>query len=157
MGIMPGESKSSKRRIEAKERQKKALQMRLAGASFDQIAEALGYANRSGAYDAVQRVMKGIPEPEAKLYKKLNIERLNRLLVALWPTATRELPDKDIIAQAIRVIAEMNKLSGAYAPVESKITLDMVRDVARKIAEQEGTTEEMVMAEAEEIVKSMGF
>ena len=51
----------------------------------------------------------------------------------------------------------MNKLSGAYAPVESKITLDMVRDVARKIAEAEGTTEEAVMAEAEEIVKSMGF
>ena len=156
---MPGESKSSKRRIEAKERQQKGIRLRMAGATYVQIAEQLGYRSASGAYAAVKVALEAIPKPEAELYRRLNIERLDRLLLTIRERSTDidSKPDRRDIAQCISIIAEMNKLSGAYAPVESKITLDMVRDVARKIAEAEGTTEEAVMAEAEEIVKSMGF
>jgi len=156
---MPGESKSSKRRIEAKERQQRGIRLRMAGATYAQIADQLGYRSASGAYAAVKVALEGIPQPEAELYKRLNIERLNRLLLAIWERSTDmdSKPDRRDIAQCISIIAEMNKLSGAYAPVESKITLAMVHEVAKRIAEAEGTTEEMVMAEAEEIVKGMGF
>jgi len=79
---MPGESKSSKRRIEAKEKQKQALQLRMAGITFDEIAERLGYAQKSGAFHAVAKALNDIPRREAQDYKLLNLERLNRAILA---------------------------------------------------------------------------
>ncbi len=148
---MPGESKSSPRRIVAKEKQKRALQLRMAGATFAQIAETMGLPHASSAYDCIMRAMSHIPEPEAKLYKKLNLERLNRLLMALWQTAIAERPDRRDIAQCLSIIAEMNKLVGAYEP--DRVSMTFVHDMAQKIADAEGVPVSEVMEEAKRIAE----
>ena len=79
-----GESKSSPRRIEAVQRQRRALELRVAGASFDDIAGALGYASKSGAYMAVRAGLNRVPAPEAMFYRALNLERLNRARLQNW-------------------------------------------------------------------------
>ena len=42
------------RRIQAHERQLKALELRLAGVTYQQIADELGYSGRQGAFKAVE-------------------------------------------------------------------------------------------------------
>lgn len=85
---MPGESKTSPRRLEAALRSKQALELRMAGVNFDQIANKLGYSNRSGAYQAVMAALRRLPAPEVEEYRKLNIERLNKARMANWPNVT---------------------------------------------------------------------
>ena len=50
-----GESLTSPRRIEAKVRAAKAVQLRFEGYSFDAIAHTLGFKDRSGAWHAIRR------------------------------------------------------------------------------------------------------
>ena len=65
---MPGESRTSPRRIDAVAKQHKALALRYSGATFDAIAQELGYANRQGAHMAVEAALqKTIQEPADEL------------------------------------------------------------------------------------------
>ena len=72
------------RRIAAHARQLQALELRLAGATYEQIAEQLGYAGRSGAFKAVESALKQtLREPAAEL-RSLSAERLDRATLAIW-------------------------------------------------------------------------
>ena len=61
-----GESRHSPRRFRAAERQQEALGLRIAGASYAQIAEQLGYRGPQGAKAAIDAVLlKTAREPAA--------------------------------------------------------------------------------------------
>jgi len=145
---VPGESKSSKRRIEAKEKQKQALQLRLAGVTFDEIAERLGYAQKSGAWHAVAKALNDIPKREAMDYKLLNLERLNRAILALWSKVLSA--DLQAILALVRIVAEINKLTGAYEPLKLDIT-----EHIREMAKQEGWDPDEAVREAQRIMEGM--
>jgi len=102
----------------AKERQ--ALDLRLAGATFDAIAERLGYADRSGAQRAVERAMTSTLQEPADQLRELQAARLDRLLLAIWPTALDG--DAKAIAQARGLIDQLCKLLGLNAP--TKVDVD---------------------------------
>lgn len=75
---------------EAADRHAKALELHLAGASYDAIAKAVGYAGRSGAYKAVQEALKAQqsrPMDDELLLSEL--ARLDAMLTGLWPKARR--------------------------------------------------------------------
>ena len=117
---MPGESKTSPRRIEAVERARQALELRIAGATFDQIASQLGYANRSGAYLAVKAALNRIPAHEVEEYRRLNIERLNRMRLANNPN----IKSGDTAAMRVEISIQEReaKYLGLDAPVKQEIT-----------------------------------
>jgi transcriptional regulator len=81
---MPGKSKTSKDRINARERQGKALEMRKAGYTYQVIADNLGYYDRAAAEKAVRRALERITEEPAKEVLKLELERLDAMLTQLW-------------------------------------------------------------------------
>ena len=61
------ESKYSPRRIEVVDKQRKAVELRMAGRTWQEIADALGYADHSGAVRAVQDSLRktlGAPSAE---------------------------------------------------------------------------------------------
>lgn len=60
-----GESLSSPRRIAAKLRAAKVLQLRTSGATWEAIARGLGFADASGAYRSYRRAMDRILWQEA--------------------------------------------------------------------------------------------
>lgn len=82
-----GESATSQRRLSAFERQLDALSLRARGLTYQQIGEALGYRDRSGAYLAVQGAMKRVSYTLEKDALSLDIERLNDLTRAIMPRA----------------------------------------------------------------------
>ncbi|HYF56794.1 MAG TPA: hypothetical protein VEA41_21270, partial [Salinarimonas sp.] len=75
-GPRKGEDKHSQRRLRvALEKQLKALEMKAAGASYDAIAAACGYADKGGAYKAVSAGLKATLKLPADEVRFLEIER----------------------------------------------------------------------------------
>ncbi|MEV0543797.1 hypothetical protein [Nocardia salmonicida] len=66
-------------------RQTEALNMRLLGATWDQIAKEKGYADPSGAYRAVEAVLKRVESAGASELRKLEDMRLDLALRKVGP------------------------------------------------------------------------
>lgn len=111
-----GEDKASPRRIEAVEKRKRALQLRKAGATYDQIASQVGYSNRGGAYRAVMQELRDLPRDDAEDVFALETERLDQVLMALWPTAMKG--NVRSAETVIRVMERRAKLLGLDKPVK---------------------------------------
>ena len=80
-------SPTSLRRLSVADKRRRALDLRKAGASFDSIAQELGYKNRGAAHKAVMAALAAtLREPAAEV-RKLELERLDRLLLVVWPLA----------------------------------------------------------------------
>ncbi len=63
-----------------------ALELRKAGASYEQIATKLGYPDAAAAHTAVQHALGEAAESERDT-PALELERLNALLMGLWAKA----------------------------------------------------------------------
>lgn len=146
---MPGESKTSRRRLAAAQRQRNALELRIGGASFDQIAEQLNYASKSGAYHAVMAALRRVPAPEADTYRSINLERLNRIRLAIAQAVRRG--ELLAIDREIKLQQEEAKLLGLYAP--EKIDLTVTRERLVKVAMEEGLDEVEAVALVEEMLR----
>ena len=121
------ESKSSPRRIAAKERQKQALELRIAGVTFQTIADRVGYKSPQAAWDAVSRALAEIPRPAAEQLRALDVERLDKLEVAVWPRALRGEPDA--VLSALRILGQRAKLLGLEVPVPTIAQLQVEENV----------------------------
>lgn len=87
---MPTESKTSVRRLEAAERQRRALEMRRAGATFEVIAKQLGWRSGSGAYQAVMAALRRTQQEPADVLRRLELERIDRLWLEMFAQATSD-------------------------------------------------------------------
>lgn len=96
------ESRTSPRRIRAAERQVQALELRKAGASFHAIAKALGYTSAYGAQVAVEACLRRAAIPVAEEALKIDAQRLDDLLLAVWQKA--KAGELDYWDRALRVI-----------------------------------------------------
>ena len=110
--VYHGESKTSPRRIVATEKQKQAMELRLRGASFEQISQALDYSCASSAYRAVMAALAKVPAPEVTTYRKINTERLNKLRINNWKDA--EKGNARAIEIEIKIQQEEARLLGLY-------------------------------------------
>lgn len=72
-----------------REREAAAVRLRRGGATYELIAQTLGYSCRSSAYRAVDRALARVTDTEATLLLKLELERLDEMFRALWPQAMR--------------------------------------------------------------------
>jgi len=75
---------------QAREREAQAMELRKAGASYPAIARQLGYASHEGARQAVVRVLDALEVESAESgqqVRRLEMERLDALLVGLWKKA----------------------------------------------------------------------
>lgn len=72
------------------ERAERALELRLAGASFDAIAKTLGYSNKGGAFKAVQRALSARkPSTSQRDAAEVELARLDAMTSGLWVKARK--------------------------------------------------------------------
>jgi hypothetical protein len=98
-----------------------AIGMRLAGATWNEIAHALGYPTARQALVATERALsKELAADDRDKMRKLAGARLDRLLRSAWPKAIN--PDHPEHLQALakcrEVIGDHRKLFGLDAPTE---------------------------------------
>lgn len=110
------ESKSSPRRIKARERQRQALELRKKGYTFEAIANKLGYAGKQGPEKAVAAALQRITQKPAEELKKLDLERLDFYLFSLRGKITKG--QTLAIQTALAILARRAKLLGLDMPLK---------------------------------------
>jgi len=113
--------------LQTVEKRADAIRLRISGCSYDQIAERLGYANRSSAFKAVEAGRLAIlAEPAAELVA-LECARLDELMVALWPKALAG--DVQAVDRVLRVMERRARYLGLDAPARTEQSSDGVLQV----------------------------
>ena len=107
-------------RMSSKEKQKRAMALKLAGASYAQIADNLGYADSSGAYKAVSRGMKNALQESAGDLRKIHYGRLEHMLMLVWPAVNQG--DSRAVNSALQVMDRMERLYGLNQAQKVDIT-----------------------------------
>ena len=120
--MCPGESKTSKRRLKARERWLEALELRKKGTTFEVIADLLDYAGPGGAYKAVMSALKeSFSEPVAEM-RKLEATRLDEMQEKISGNVG---PGKDdglpVVDRLLRIMDRRAKLLGLDEPEKSEV------------------------------------
>ena len=136
------------------ERQRHALELRRAGATYDQIAQGLGLAHRSNARKDVEAALLAIIEEPATEVLKLELDRLDSLLRAIWPAAVKKIPvvvqqgdEEEIVGlidrqgpmidRVLRLMERRARYLGLDKPIRVKADVDaVVRDVSSMTDEE---------------------
>jgi len=114
------ESLQSPRRIKSTERQRQALELRKAGATYEMIAEKLGFRGPSGAYEAIKAALEKTLRPPADELRQLESERLDALLLAVYPQARQG--NLGAVDRVLRIMERRARLLGLDAPATMNIT-----------------------------------
>ncbi|MGW4639569.1 hypothetical protein ACWEN6_13625 [Sphaerisporangium sp. NPDC004334] len=78
------------KKIQLAQRRSKAVQLRLAGVTYDKIATQLGYAGAGAASKDVTRALQAAAREQhenSEELLRLEIDRLDRLMAAVWANA----------------------------------------------------------------------
>jgi hypothetical protein len=129
-----GEDPASPRNIEAAERRARALELKKAGATYDQIATQLGYSDKSGAYRAVQNALSEITAEPAKAVLRLELERLDAMLLALWPKARKG--DGAAIDRVLRIQERRTRYLGLDSPQRISVEAQKLGDEILALIDQ---------------------
>lgn len=105
------ESPTSPRRLKVRERALQALEMRKAGATFDQIAAALHYSDRGQAHHSVMGLLRMQNEEAAESERQLQLGRCDRLLLGVWANAITG-QDLDSTGMALKIVERICRLLG---------------------------------------------
>lgn len=105
--------KGSIRKLQQLEKDQEALELRLAGFDYPQIAEKMGYANRVGAWKAVMRTVDAMYETmleDAKHVVILELERLDKMFQVAYAEAKEG--DWKAMDRALRIMERRERYLG---------------------------------------------
>lgn len=98
---------------ERKERIRKAIELRKGGATYQQIANQLGYSDRGSAYNAVKGELNKLNRESATQLRDLEVGRLDAMLLGIWQQAKNsDLPSID---RVLKIMDRRAKLLGLDA------------------------------------------
>lgn len=116
-----GDQASAENKLTAAQRSAEALKMRLSRHTYDEIAAALGYSNRSAARKAVEREIAKVPREAAKELLTQELEALDALQrqvmpLVLNPGTTRagkpKAPDMWALDRVLAIMDRRARLMG---------------------------------------------
>lgn len=103
----------STKRVTAAEKRASAVELRKAGATFEEIATAVGYSSKGTAYKAVEQALREAVREPAQQLIELEVQRLDLMLRALWPSVVRG--QLGAVDRALRVAERRARLLGLDA------------------------------------------
>lgn len=110
--VTPDTPPNHARRLTAKQKQAKALELRTGGATYEVIAKAVGYSTRHAAHRAVSTALRDIPKENAEALRELELNRLDEMTLRL--TARLRAGDLEVVNKLLRVMDARAKLTGIY-------------------------------------------
>ncbi|MCD2116737.1 MULTISPECIES: hypothetical protein [Rhodococcus] len=100
-------------------RAQRCLELRREGHTWQEIADQLGYADRSGARKAVERLLDRTEFESVDEYRVLESDRLDALHAAYWTAALAG--DLDAAKLVLRISAQRCRLLGLDLPARVSI------------------------------------
>jgi hypothetical protein len=103
--------------IKIQERRRQALELRKAGTTFERIGDLQG-TSRSTAQEDVQTAMRETIQEPADEVRRMELERIDAMLKALWPTAmqTGSRGQTRAVEVCLQLSARRSALQGLDAP-----------------------------------------
>jgi hypothetical protein len=105
-----------RKRYESRQRQAQALELRKAGATYQVIADQLGYKTRDSARKAIFAALDNITRGPAEDVKAMEILRLDSMLMALWTKARQG--NEFSIDRVLKIMERRARLVGLDAPTK---------------------------------------
>jgi hypothetical protein len=102
------------------EKTRRAMALKLSGASYAAIAQHLGYSDASAARKAVIRGMKKAEQENASELRRIHYGRLEHILTLLWPDVNAK--DMPSINTALSVMDRMSVLFGLNAAEKLEVS-----------------------------------
>ena len=131
---MSSKSKPPRRKdAAAAARALQALELRKAGATYEAIARACGYASGSGAYKAVQRELQRCMQEPADDVRRLEIMRLDDLYRAMAPKALKG--DTWSVDRCLKIMERRAQLLGLDARPDVSMAQMTVIPIEAKVYE----------------------
>lgn len=129
---MGNSSRRESRKIERAELQRQALELRKAGANYEQIANQLQLSNKSVAWKLVKAGIKAIVEEPAQDVLKLELDRLDVMLLGCWSKA--KAGEEKAVDRVLRIMERRASYLGLDSPKAihfdvSKLTDDELRSI----------------------------
>ena len=113
------ESKTSEKRLNAAQKRAEALKLRTSGMKFEDIRDRLGYRSVSSAHEAVMKGLRDTLQEPADELRKMEAERLDRLMEAIWADATQGNEWK--IDRVLNIMERRARLLGLDKPPERDV------------------------------------
>ena len=117
---MRGQMSNQTGRVKAHTRHLQALELRKAGATYQAIADQLGYAHAKGAHKAVASALKATLREPADDVRELEIARLDAALLAIWRRVQRG--DDKAIDRLLGIMKRRMELLGLAAPRRTEVS-----------------------------------
>jgi hypothetical protein len=111
------------------EQERQAVALRSGGATFEEIATAMGFANRGVAHKVVRRgLTRWMHESDEEL-RAVELERSETLIATLWPLVACDVPDLKALDRLMRVLDYRARLALTPANFTSLRSRASVRTV----------------------------
>lgn len=124
--------KTSKRALNAAERRRMAMNLRLAGKSFQAIGDHLGISRQRAHRLIADELARLVEETQddAAAYRQLHVERIEAMLAAAWPLILGRDDGKAVgattrlsaIEKAVRLLDRQAKLLGLDKPTPMELS-----------------------------------
>jgi len=121
------------------ERRERALQMHLAGLSYQRVADSLGYSSKALAYKDVQKALADLGKPNANQDQvQVALARLDVALSAIWvKVRTGELGAIDRFMKIEEHRAKLLNVSGGGEQTEARRPMvSVVSEFEQRLAER---------------------
>lgn len=112
----------SRTNAEAMERANRAWQLRVAGLSWDAIAKAVGYENKSNAYRAVMHYFDAVPQPDRALLREVARQRGEHLWRRALQAVEKTEGSPAAIRAAVAVLDRHARLDGLDEPARLEVS-----------------------------------
>lgn len=122
-GLAPVTQKA-RNKAEMMQAEKRVIQLRLAGATFREISEQLGYKDAKSAWTLYMRAMERDIKPIAAEVREEELRRLDRIMSAYWGRALGAggvEPSPKAADVVFKAMDRRAKLLGLDAPVKSQV------------------------------------
>ena len=88
----------------------------MAGRTWEEIADVVGYRDHSGAVRAVESALQRTLQAPSDQYRALTLERLTKVLQVFWPSMLQG--DHAAARMVLQTITDIRKLMGLDSPVQ---------------------------------------
>ncbi len=124
--VLPRVSGRHRDRALASARKCRAIQLKLQGLTYQQIADELGYTSRGTVYKIVKTAQAIQLTGAVEEHLDIEVSRLNALQAAVWPAAISG--DLRALVVAARIIEARCRLLGLIGPATKRTTLPTAAD-----------------------------
>jgi hypothetical protein len=115
---LPAVRGQHRNRALASARKSRAIELKLQGLTYQQVADELGYANKGTVHRLVREALDAQQAQGVERLREVEVRRLDALQRGLWDRAMSG--DVDAVHACLRIIQERIKVLGLAEPADGK-------------------------------------